>query len=311
VTPGGRTGRPAFSCFPSSWPEISKLGPPTLRVNPRFWFQPGPSIPLDLLSRVGRRDRFLSGYPLAWVGYGPAQVLTPFWIPRAWFSSFQLFRRGEAPPSLDKRVCEALLEAGILVDAECFDAALAAAPDLLARARQRLGEHGYVNVGNALHPLQIRALGAYYRQIAEASGSLGDSQCAGRFGMHNESLSQFVHRQLLPLMQALTNELIIPSYSYFAAYRPRAVLGRHTDREQCELTMSLLVRYEPERKGVAAWPLYIETAAGPIAIHQRIGDAFVFQGRVLPHWRPELPEGHVSDSLLLHFVPHDFTGSLS
>jgi len=35
---------------------------------------------------------------------------------------------------------------------------------------------------------------------------------------------------------------------------------------------------------------------------QGIGDALLFRGRYLSHWRDQLPEGYTSSSILFHFV---------
>jgi hypothetical protein len=44
------------------------------------------------------------------------------------------------------------------------------------------------------------------------------------------------------------------------------------------------------------------TAAGPQAFTQDIGDALLFRGRYLTHWRDRLPEGYTSSSILFHFI---------
>jgi hypothetical protein len=201
------------------------------------------------------------------------------------------------------------LEAGILVRADPAEAAATPGPDLLSCAHSHFREYGYVNMPEALHPFQVEALAAYFHRATEHA-AVGDAQCPRRVGMHNENLARFVHRQLLPLAQAVADEPVIPSYCYFAGYRAGASLDRHTDREQCELTISLLIRYEPRQGGKSDWPLFLETGAGPVTLRQRVGDAVLFRGRDLPHWRPALPDGHISDSLLLHFVPRTFTGCL-
>jgi hypothetical protein len=47
---------------------------------------------------------------------------------------------------------------------------------------------------------------------------------------------------------------IIPTYTYFGGYLPGSELAPHSDRAQCQFTVSLNIYNEPKDK---AWPLYI------------------------------------------------------
>jgi hypothetical protein len=46
----------------------------------------------------------------------------------------------------------------------------------------------------------------------------------------------------------------------------------------------------------------------PLEIRQSVGDAVIFNGQELSHFRPPFTAGTQSTSLLLHYVDHDFTG---
>jgi hypothetical protein len=55
-----------------------------------------------------------------------------------------------------------------------------------------------------------------------------------------------MHAQLVPLIARITQQTIMASYSYLAAYQPGAILKRHRDRPQCVWNMSLAVDCVPE-----------------------------------------------------------------
>jgi hypothetical protein len=42
-----------------------------------------------------------------------------------------------------------------------------------------------------------------------------------------------------------------------------------------------------------------------------LGDALLYRGRELVHYRNPLPEGHHSSSIFLHYVRENFTGDTS
>ena len=102
-----------------------------------------------------------------------------------------------------------------------------------------------------------------------------------------------------------------PSYTYFGAYQAGAELHKHTDRAQCEYTVSLCIDYSPEPENETPWPIYVETPDGEVATYQSIGDGLLFKGRELPHYRHKLEEGSSSTSIFFHYVDADFQGSLA
>jgi hypothetical protein len=56
--------------------------------------------------------------------------------------------------------------------------------------------------------------------------------------------------------------------------------------------------------------LWFQTGNGPISLVQCTGDAVLFGGCELPHWRDEPPQGSASTALLFHYVPRAFNGVL-
>jgi hypothetical protein len=157
----------------------------------------------------------------------------------------------------------------------------------------------------------LQALAGYQRALVEAGQvPLGDEQCRRRYGMHNEPMARFLLHQLAAAVGRIVGRPVRPAYSYSLAYEAGAVLAPHIDREQCEYTVSLLIEGTAEGAW-EPWPLWLKVNGEPVAVHQLPGDALVFAGRRLPHWRDRLPDGRTSTSLLLHYVDETFTGRLS
>jgi hypothetical protein len=301
---------PFFSCplQLSSRPPDVPLG--KLALARRLWLQPGPSIPLELSRRARFRERFLSGYPLLWLEDPTSEILLPFWVAHDWFPLMAALKSDTSPSELPFDMASALWRAGALVEpteerkrAECKQNALHDAKACFASL-------GYANIGGLVHPAHLTELRAYYRLLIRTQTEIGDAQCARRYGIHNESLARFFHHQFARVIEQVVGEPVLPSYCYFAGYCEGAVLARHTDRAQCEFSVTLLIDYAPLQEASSQWPLWLETRKGQLAVCQAAGDALIYRGRELPHWRTALPGGNRSYSLLFHYVPANFTGPL-
>ena len=171
---------------------------------------------------------------------------------------------------------------------------------------------GYAVVRDILPPLALAAARQYTRAM-EAEGYMlvdHDQVVDKRFIRHNDDLFRFIHRQTGYLMRRITSELIIPSYSYLAAYREEAELERHKDRPQCRWNASLLVDMNDEAAAASSWPIYLETVNGTKEVRLDFGDAVIYKGTDVPHWRPKANGRERQTLVLLHYVPFDFTGSL-
>src|SRR5271166_440368 len=138
----------------------------------------------------------------------------------------------------------------------------------------------------------------------------GDGQVGRRYAAHNEPVAMYVHEQLTPVVGDIAGTALKPSYAYFVAYQSGSRLERHTDRPQCEYSVTLLIDSTPEPGEQSPWPIKLDTSRGTVAIWQYLGEALLYRGRRLPHHRDRLPQGCSSTSLLLHYVDRRFTGPL-
>ena len=85
---------------------------------------------------------------------------------------------------------------------------------------------------------------------------------------------------------------LIPTYGYIRLYKEGNVLTSHTDRNSCEVSLSLCVGYEGEQ-----WPLYMDGTP----IYQEPGDLVIYRGCEIKHWRKPF-EGKNQAQMFLHYV---------
>ncbi len=196
-----------------------------------------------------------------------------------------------------------------IFESEGFVLAKSLWPMAMEQARESLDRKGYGVVPGLLPQCLLRAAANYYSQL-KAAGliNLGDAQSV-RYSAHREPLAEWLHFQVAEVLEPLFQGRFKKSYSYVAGYVGGAELPKHTDRAQCEITVSICVDASP---GAQRWPLYLESGEQQNVIELRLasGNAVLFQGRKLPHWRNALPMGEQFLSLLFHFVPADFEGVL-
>ncbi|MFF0753105.1 sulfotransferase [Streptomyces sp. NPDC004267] len=313
--PAGRPApgrRPSFACWlgeanPHQEPDHGDGAV----LDPAVVLQTGVTVPLGMARRTRFRDRFLSGHPVLWTDEPDTGALVPHWVRFEDFRALRELAPGRPlPPGFPDRLRAALAGAGALGTAETRARRTARARALLAGAAEEFARTDVCGMGRLVRPGHRQALLDYYeRLIATGSWPLGDAQVEGRYGWYNESLARFFHHQFAEVVGRLAGRPVRPSYAYVSAYRGGAVLDRHVDREQCEFTVSLLLGESgPGIPG--GWPLLLDGAHGRVSLVQRPGEAVLFRGTRVPHWRPPLPDGSTHTSLLFHYVPAEFTRTL-
>ncbi len=250
------------------------------------------------------------GDPMVWV---PSVIgWNPYCLGSVYRELLSNLQPGAPPPSrLPQTQARILIQAGILVSHGQVPRWSRNVASKFAQSGRIFRKNRYISIAGLVHPFQMDALRKYYRRLVRRGGMyMGDGQTLSRYVAHNEPVSRFFQHQLTPAISELAGEPLKPSYTYVVSYQGGSALEKHVDREQCEYTISLLVDYPPESKHDSCWPLCIETPAGVVTVTQTIGDALLFRGRELPHFRPKLHDGYTSTSMLLHYVTQDFVGTL-
>jgi hypothetical protein len=176
--------------------------------------------------------------------------------------------------------------------------------------RDLFSREGFVVIRRLLPPGQAAALSQYWQNLAALDVIPDRGDGGARRGSQGEPSSALLLYVLQPLVEQILGTAMKPAYSYAWIYRQGAELPVHRDRDACRCTVSLLVDYAPVVAGPTPWPLGIHPRGGgaAIEIRQAVGDAVIFNGQELKHFRPRFTAGVHSISLLLHYVDRDFSG---
>lgn len=168
-------------------------------------------------------------------------------------------------------------------------------------------------IDDVLDPEVLDLIQTYYREsITNNTWQLGDKQ-SNRYKAHNEPVSRIIHYELLPLIEKIVGKPMKPTYTYLSAYVKGAELPPHTDRKDCEYTVSFII----EKPKDCNWNIYLHTPQQPIkhkgrydmkppideciGVDCKSGGLMLFQGTDHIHFREPL-EGDFYNIVLLHYA---------
>jgi hypothetical protein len=283
-----------------------------LIINPSCWF----SWHADFAEEAAALAKRFAGslcdnHETAWVQEVDSGAWLPFCMGPHFRGLLADIRAGDpAPADLREEARDVLAVARVLVErgaaAQRRKQWIAEAGRCAERFRR-----GYVALPALLHPLHLGELRRYMRQqVRIGAFRLGDGQSPRRYVAHNDAVARFFHEQLTDLVSDVAGEPLKPSYVYAASYQSGAKLEKHTDRAQCEFSITLCVDFTPEPEGETPWPIHLDTPEGTVTVSQALGDGLMYRGRQLPHYRGPLAAGCTSTSIFFHYVRQSFTGKL-
>ena len=249
---------------------------------------------------------------IAWIPQPVTDSWLPFWLgPRLEGAVSAIKLEGHVPAGLPDEDLALLTTAGIVSAEEQEELDRERWHEAIFRGAGMFHERNYAPVRGLLHPFHVAALRRYFRYLVRTGRiRFGDEQNSRRYGVHNESVARFFHQQMAKTVSLIVGQPVIPSYVYAACYVSGAVLEKHIDREQCEFSVTLCLDFSPEPRGETSWPIRLDTPHGNVSVYQALGDGLVYRGPRVPHYRDTLPNGRTSTSILFHYVPAGFTGSL-
>ena len=283
-----------------------------LFLNPECIFGTNGELPDELEPQQERLSGFALQGTIAWVRDPATRSLLPFWLGPRFEDAVRHLKPGEPVRStLPDDVRRSLFAAGILTTADSTAQRLSAWEMAVELSSPLFREKHYAPIADLIHPFHLAALRRYYRYLIRTGAiRLGDGQSPRRYVAHNEPVARFFHQHIAAKLSAVAGQPVKPSYVYFASYLSGAELKKHTDRAQCEFSLTLCLDFSPEPALATPWPIRLQTPHGTVTVYQALGDGLAYRGTRVPHFRYTLGEGQTSTSIFFHYVAEDFAGSL-
>lgn len=299
-----RHARTLLSCVPED--------PHSLILNPDCDLRPARDFPNEINVTEQLRSAFAGQGTMAWVRNSKGAIL-PFWLgPKLETIVSEVRSAGTISACTPNETIAILATAGILIPGERLPKRQSRSSQEASASAALFQSKGYAPLPSLLHPFHVAALRRYYRSlIRKGRIHLGDAQSPQRYVVHNEPVARFFHQQLTGVINAVAGEPLKPSYVYLASYLSGAELEKHTDREQCEFSITLSLDFSPEPDVATPWPICLQTPNGTVTVYQVLGDGLAYRGTRLPHFRHPLGPEQTSTSIFFHYVAADFAGPLS
>tara|TARA_R100001126_G_C4885242_1_gene181894 strand:+ start:1294 stop:1995 length:702 start_codon:yes stop_codon:yes gene_type:complete len=136
-------------------------------------------------------------------------------------------------------------------------------------------------------------------------GGFTFDQVPDAFGCYADFAMETLMQDLQVKIEKLTGLELCPTYSYSRIYTEGDVLERHKDRPSCEIsaTMCLGYDYSIAPKGYE-WGMFVEKT-GELGkkgkeVHLNPGDAIIYRGCDIEHWRDEFL-GAIQSQVFMHY----------
>jgi hypothetical protein len=268
------------------------------------------ALPDAIAERITRDAIFQNHTPLVWVDDPGTQVLVPFGLASPTGSALIAVLEGSRSiDAFSPAERSVLAAARILVPPSYASRRCAEVETWVNELAASYRREGFAVVRSLLSPLQVALYRSYFRALDSEGDLKLEDDVLRRRSKHRDPLCEFIHEQSVGLTSRILGQQAIPTYSFFGYYLPGAVLKPHRDRPQCKWNISLILDGDPLPEISNAWPLFLESNGQPAAVRLGVGDAVIYSGTDVTHWRE--PQGQTRTSgVFLHFVPPDFEGTL-
>lgn len=181
--------------------------------------------------------------------------------------------------------------------------------------KEEFKKAGYVHLRGFLDADNCKELTLALKNEANARGRF-DAQCPTSKSIRDSVTFDKLLLDLLPHFEEASGLKLLPTYAYARVYEPGEVLKIHRDRPACEVSATLTLGFDGD-----VWPIYmgrpseeptplrrvdesknIVYAKDVGKIEMDVGDAVLYRGCDMYHWRDEYSEGKWQAQVFLHYV---------
>ena len=164
--------------------------------------------------------------------------------------------------------------------------------------REHFARNGYAVIPSLLAPALTDFFWSYiHTKYASGLMTWGDALVPMTPASYGDSAAEGLLEYVQPQVEAVTGRELLPTYSYLRIYKRGDKLLSHRDRPACEFSLSLNIGQTPDEP----WPLFVENASGGARVDLKPGDALLYRGIDLFHWR-EPYAGNQLVQVFLHWV---------
>jgi len=166
---------------------------------------------------------------------------------------------------------------------------------------QKFKEKGYVHLKDFLHKDSCKELTNELKRLVSENKTVKDEQCPKSQAIHGTVTFDKLLEDLTPHFEQASGLKLFPTYSYARLYNAQdEELKVHRDRPACEISATLTLDFEGD-----VWPIFMganEDKSEATEVKMEIGDAVMYRGCDIYHWREAYKEGKWQAQVFLHYV---------
>ena len=161
---------------------------------------------------------------------------------------------------------------------------------------QKLLDNNYIIIPNFISSYRANKLKDEFVEYSQQNNLEGDSQIPNSSSDYNYISFLELLCEKTPEVSEILEETVLPTYTYARVYKKGSILKRHSDRDSCEISLTLHLG------GDNPWLIWIKTPEGvDRSVELKLGDAMMYRGTIAEHWRDEYA-GEEYAQVFLHYV---------
>jgi predicted 2-oxoglutarate/Fe(II)-dependent dioxygenase YbiX len=161
---------------------------------------------------------------------------------------------------------------------------------------QKLLDNNYIIIPNFISSYRANKLKDEFVEYSQKNNLEGDSQIPTSSSDYNYISFLELLCEKTPEVSEILEETVLPTYTYARVYKKGSILKRHSDRDSCEISLTLHLG------GDNPWLIWIKTPEGEDrSVELKPGDAMMYRGTIAEHWRDEYA-GEEYVQVFLHYV---------
>jgi len=159
-------------------------------------------------------------------------------------------------------------------------------------------DQGFQKVKGYINPYFSQFLRNYFALRVQNDGLKGDPQAPNSHCVYGDPAFDMAMAMSTEDIGKIVGKRLIPQYTYARIYKNGSELKIHSDRPECQYSVTLSLGGEYEKP----WPIWIKDYAGNMnEVPLDEGDMVVYHGTELEHWRDKF-EGTAQVQLFMHYV---------
>jgi len=166
---------------------------------------------------------------------------------------------------------------------------------------QKFENFGCIKISNFIDPESISIISNYFENKinrGEWKEGYEGRNASTKYFYYADPLIEVLLLKSKDAVEKIVGKKLLPTYSYSRIYQPGEELTPHVDRNSCEITVTVNVANKGENSPI--FMKYGSKESGEYILNP--GDAVIYKGCEVKHWRNVLKDDQLTVQFMLHYV---------